>query len=31
MAQYWIFQANPKTFDIVGELEDSYELLTCPQ
>ncbi|MCK4274496.1 MAG: EVE domain-containing protein [Dehalococcoidales bacterium] len=26
MANCWIFQANPKIFDIIGELEDSYEL-----
>jgi hypothetical protein len=26
MAQCWIFQANPKIFDIIGELKDSYNL-----
>ena len=26
MARCWIFQANPKIFDIIGELEDSDEL-----
>ncbi len=26
MARCWIFQANPKIFDIIGELEDSREL-----
>ena len=26
MAHCWIFQASPKIFDIIGELEDSYEL-----
>jgi len=24
MAKCWIFQANPKIFDIIGELKDSY-------
>ena len=26
MTQCWILQANPKIFDIVGELQDSYQL-----